>query len=185
VRWNDLFDDLEGSGAAMEQAERRLEIADRTRAEVARVLLLNRLRASEGRHLTVYALGAVRMSGRLDRVGADWLLLACPVEVLVPLGAVARILDLPPEAVSPAGVGVVASRLSLGSALRAIAVDRARVAVALRDGTTLAGTPDRVGADFVDIAQHDDIAPRVSGVTSRTTIPYAAISTITRDPAGW
>jgi len=186
VRWSDLFDDLEGRGEALERAERDAEVADRTRGEVGQVTLLNRLRSNVGRRVSLRLSGGVTVVGTLERVGADWLLLTSPNEVVVPMAAVSSVANLPLEAVSPGGVAVVASRLSFSSALRAIAVDRARVTVMLSDGSTVSGTPDRVGHDFVDIAVHHlDEAPRPAAVTMRTTVAYAAITRVTRESAGW
>lgn len=186
MRWSDLFDDLEGQGESLARAERDAEVADRTRAEVGQLTLLNRLRADVGRRVSLRLTGAVTVVGTLERVGADWLLLTSPNEVVVPMAAVISVANLPLDAVSPDGVARVASRLTLASALRAIAVDRARVTVMLHDGSTVSGTPDRVGSDFVDIAVHHlDEAPRPAAVTMRTTVAYAAITRVTRESAGW
>lgn len=188
MRWNELFDDLEGQAHSAVRVERDTEVADRTRAEVGRLLLLNRLRSNLGREVSLLLTGTGATSGTLERLGADWLLLSGQHDVVVPMHAVAAVANLPWDSVSPAAGGVVASRLSLSSALRAIAVDRARVHVMLTDGTTVAGTPDRVGGDFLDVAVHQgDLAPRPSAVTMRTTVAYAAISKVVRepDPRGW
>ena len=186
MRWSDLFDDLEGQAEALSRAERAAEVADRTRAEVGRLTLLNRLRSNVGRQVALRLIGSGAVSGTLERVGLDWLLLTCPNDVVVPMSAVATVANLPWDSVSPAGVGAVASRLTLSSVLRAIAVDRARIAVVLRDGTTVSGTPDRVGADFIDIAVHqDDEAPRAAAVTMRTTVSYGAIGKVMRESSGW
>lgn len=186
MRWSDLFDDLEGHGAALERAERDAEVADRTRTEVAQLTLLNRLRSNVGRPVSLRLSGAVAVVGTLERMGANWLLLTTPNEVMVPVAAVISVANLPLTTVSPEGVGLVASRLTFASALRAIAVDRARITVMLIDGSTVSGTPDRVGSDFVDIAvHHGDEAPRAAAVTMRTTVAYAAITRITRESGGW
>jgi hypothetical protein len=185
VRWSELFADLGAEAADLERAERDGEVADRTRAELGRVALVNRLRSAIGRDLSLVLAGGP-VSGRLLRVGSDWLLLACPQDTLVPLAAVAVAADLPVSSVSPAAVGAVESRLPLASVLRAIAVDRARVVVTLRDGTAIGGTPDRIGSDFFDVLQHaPDVAPRAADVTGRSTIPYAAISKVVRDAEAW
>jgi hypothetical protein len=155
---------------------------------VGRLTLLNRLRSNLGREVSLVLTGAGPVSGRIERVGVDWALLSGPQDVLVVMAAVASVADLPRESVSPSAVGAVASRLTFASALRAIAVDRSRVTMVLTDGTSVAGTPDRVGADFVDVAVHpDDVAPRATAVTKRTTVAYRAISTVVREPdvSGW
>ncbi|MDX6296176.1 MAG: hypothetical protein QOI51_33, partial [Nocardioidaceae bacterium] len=135
MRWSELFDDLEARADSLARAERETEVADRTRAEIGRLTLLNRLRSGVGRELSLRVLGCGAVIGTLERVGTDWLLLTCPQEIVVPVAAVATVVDLPWESVSPEGVGAVTSRLTLASAMRALAVDRARVVVVLRDGT--------------------------------------------------
>jgi hypothetical protein len=186
MRWRELFDDLEAQWQSLERADRDAEIAERTRGELARVLLMNRLRAHIGGRLTVHTLAGGAVAGELQRVGADWLLVACPQECVVPLAAVAAVTELGPSSVSPDGVGLVAGRLTLASALRALARDRAAVTVVLGDGTVVTGTPDRVGADFVDLAVHArDEVPRPALVRRRATVPHAAIAVVRRQPPEW
>jgi hypothetical protein len=185
MRWNDLFDDLEAQAAAIARAEREGEVADRTRSEVGRLVLLNRLRAAVGTEVAARVLGAGAVTGRLDRVGRDWLLFGSTHEVLVPAEAITAVADLPWDAVGQEAVGVIESRLTLSAALRMIAMDRARITVVLRDGTSLGGTPDRVGSDYVDLAEHDDRGPRTSAVRARLTIPQSAIATVTREISAW
>ena len=86
MRWEDLFDDLEGQAESLERAEREAEVADRTRSEVGQITLMSRLRSNEGRERLPEAHRAgASFSGTLVRLGADWMLLACPGEVVVPL----------------------------------------------------------------------------------------------------
>lgn len=186
MRWEDLFDDLEGQAEAWQRAERDAEVADRTRAEVGQVTLISRLRSNEGRDVSARLANGTTISGTLVRLGVDWMLLACPQEVVVPVSGIATLADLPWEAVSPHGVGHVGSRLSLSSVFRAMAVDRARITVQLNDTTSVSGTPDRVGRDFVDLAvHHEDQAPRAAAVSRRTTVVYSAISAVLRDRSSW
>lgn len=186
MRWSELFDDLEGRADSLVRAERETEVADRTRAEIGRLTMLNRLRSRVGGELSLRVLGCGTVIGRLERMGTDWLLLTCPQEVVVPVAAVTTVVNLPWASVSSEVVGSVASRLTLASAMRALAVDRAKVVVVLRDGTSFSGTPDRVGGDFFDIAVHQvDAAPRAAAVTMRATIAYEAIGKVVREAGGW
>lgn len=183
MRWQELFADLEAQAHSMERAGDDSEIAERIRGEVARVTLVNRLRAQITRPVTVSVWGAGELSGVLERVGADWLLIAAEGEAIVPLSAVMALLDLPPEAVAADGAGVVSGKLRLASVLRAIARDRSPVTVLRRDGKSLTGTPDRVGADFVDLALHDvGETPRHREIRSRATVGFDAIACICRRP---
>lgn len=186
MRWLELFADLEGQAQAWERAELEAEITDRTRAETGQVRLVNRLRHEVGGVVRLTVLGAGQLEGTVDQVGADWLLLGGSVEVVVPLSAVLTVSDLGPASVSPRGVGVVAQRLGLTSALRAIAVDRCPVRVALRDGSTVVGTPHRVGADFIDVAEHGvGEVPRRDVVRGVSTVAFEAIAAVRRLSSGW
>ncbi len=70
--------------------------------------------------------------------------------------------------------------------LRVVARDRSVVLMRLQDGTRYVGTPDRVGADFVDVAIHDgDVAPRAGSVRSRVTVPFSALALVQRNSSGW
>jgi hypothetical protein len=186
MRWQELFADLEAQGDSLRRADDEREIAELTRGGLAQIGILNRLHGNVSTPVTVQVAGVGEIRGRLQRVGADWLLLSSGDEVVVPLPALMGVSDLPPAAVSDEGVGVVASRLRLTSVLRAMARDRSPVRVVLRDGTPVVGTPDRVGADFVDLAVHDvDEPPRVQQVRSRATVSFGWIGCIRRQPSGW
>ncbi len=186
MRWQELFADLEQQAWSLDREDLDAEVADRTRAEVARLTLMGRLRAAMEVEVRLLLVGGHSVGGRIERLGADWLLVASPAERLVPLAAICSIEGLPSGAVSPDAVPAVAERLPLVVALRALAVDRAAVRFELVDGRAVAGTPDRVGADFVDVAVHDvGEAPRRASVRSRTTIRTAAIAVVSRETSGW
>src|SRR5215218_8604932 len=89
VRWDSLFDDLEGRLDAAASAELDAEVRERERAEQARLRVVDRLRGALGREIDVTLVGRHRERGTLRRVGADCLLLdAGEAEVLVALHAV-------------------------------------------------------------------------------------------------
>jgi hypothetical protein len=181
VRWEDLFADLEGQAEALERQEMDAELVERTRAELSQVTLLSRLRAQLAQEVVLTVRGVGPLSGRLTQVGADWLLLSTPEEVVVPVAAIAAVTALPPDSVSSEGVSHIAGRIRMTTALRAIAIDRDAVTVLMRDGQALTGTPDRVGADFVDLAVHElDEAPRRATVRKRVTVSLEAISAVRR-----
>src|SRR5680860_1667781 len=177
MRWQELFADLEARARSLEQVDLELEIADRTRAEVGEIQLANRLRSALGATVRLQVQSVGLMEGRLEQVGRDWLLVTTPDDVVVALAAVGAVLDLSATAVSPAGLSPVTSMLSLTTALRAIAVDRSTVTLRLRDGRSYCGTPDRVGADFLDLSLHDLGEPRrQAGVRGRCTVAFAALA---------
>lgn len=160
MRWDALFDDLEAQLDREARAELEAEVADRVRHERAQVALADRLLAASGRHLGLRLRGQVRLAGSCVDVSPAWVVLRDgPASVLVPLSAVVAVDDLG-TAVAPEP-GAVLRRLGLGHALRALARDRAGVAV-WTDAGVLTGTIDRVGADHLDLAEHPPGEPRRS-----------------------
>jgi hypothetical protein len=84
---------------------------------------------------------------------------------------------LPALAADPDDVSIVESRLGLPYALRGVARDRAPVTMLLREGTSVTGTIDRVGADFVDLAEHAPGEPRrAAAIRGARTLPLAALA---------
>ena len=177
MRWQALFSDLEGQAEAWDRAELDAEVRDRTRRETALVLAVDRLRASTGGPVVLTVAGAGRVTGRLASAGAQWLLLeeAGGREVLVPWAAVLAVGGVGRQVEPPEGA--VGRRLDLRWALRGLARDRAAVQVVLTDGSSLAGTVDRVGADHLDLAEHDPgEARRAGAVTGVRLVPLHALA---------
>jgi hypothetical protein len=169
VRWDELFSDLETDARGLDQREQDLEIAERTRMELARVDLLARLAAAVGLDLELRLDVLGPLGGRLERVTARWLLLgAGAAQWVVALDAVLGVRGLPVRALA-AGRNAVAARLGWGSAWRVLARDRTPVHVVRRDGSTLDGVADRVGEDFVELS----VAMRAAG--QRELVPFAAV----------
>jgi hypothetical protein len=180
MRWDRLFTDLEAQLEAADAAEFAGEVVERTRIEVGALRLVDRLRAALGATVRLTCMGSDQVVGRLHRVGPDWLLLAerPEREAVVPLAAVTSVAGLGPWSSTDSG-GVVAAKLDLRYALRGVARDRAGVALTLCDGTALAGTVDRVGKDFVEIAEHPaGELRRARAVRQVRTVPLHALSVI-------
>jgi hypothetical protein len=180
VRWERLFADLEAQYDAAADAEFSGEVADRSRREIALVPLVDRLRSTDGL-VQVGAAGCEPMEGAVASCGPDWLLLMTDanVETLVPIVAIAWVRGLNPHAESERSV--VAARLDLRYALRGLARDRAEVTVTIRTGERFTGTIDRVGADFVELAEHPLGEPRRAGaVRSTRAVPFTALSCLRR-----
>ncbi len=183
VRWESLFADLDAQMEELEAAELASEVADRTRREIARFRLVDRLRPAFGHPVTVFTFGGGKLAGRVGGVGSDWLLVAedFRVEALVPLDAITGITGLGGLTASPGSEGKVAAKLTLGYALRGIARDRSPVLVALRDGTGVTGTIDRVGADFLEMAEHGPAEiRRTRDIRGIRTVPFAGIAFVRR-----
>jgi hypothetical protein len=183
MRWDELFDDLEAQFDEAATADLAAEVTDRSRREVSVLRLVDRLRPVIGRPLTVRLVGAGVIEGDLTAVGPDWLLLAEAGgrEALVPAPAVLWIGGLAAQTATPHGEGQVVARLDLAYALRGIVRDRSGVALTLIDGSTAAGTLDRVGADFVELAEHPPGEPRrPDAVRAVRAYPLASLAVVRR-----
>lgn len=185
MRWERLFADLETELAAAGAAERDVEVAERTRAEVAKLRLVDRLRAAGEASLTVELAGAGSWSGRVADTGPDWVLLRGDPrgDALVALDAVQTVSGLPPRSAVPGSEGRVAERFRIGAVLRGVARDRAGVRVWVRDGGSHTGTVDRVGADYLELAEHDpDVARRATAIRGVRLVPFAALGAVVTPP---
>ena len=181
MRWERLFADLEIELAAAEAAERDAEVSERTRGEVAKLRLVDRLRVVEDETLSVDLCGAGTWSGRVVDAGPDWVVLGGDPrgDVVAALGAVCAITGLTRRSAIPGDEGEVAERFRLGAVLRGVARDRSTVRVLTRDGAAYPGTIDRVGADFLELAEHDIDRPRRHrDVRWMRVVPFAALAAV-------
>ena len=151
----DLFaylDDLEGQAAALYDAERAPELADRSRAEYQQVTLASRLMASVDHEVTLDLVGVGAVAGQLTRVATGWCLLRGPgqdwVIRLDAIGAVHGGSDrAQPELAWPP-----VARLGVAAALRRLADGAEPCSLHLVEGRRYDGVLVRVGADFVEVA---------------------------------
>jgi hypothetical protein len=180
MRWDQLFEDLESQLEQLSLAERDAEIADRTRAELARVSMLDRLRASVGRAVICSLTDGGVVRGRLNRVGADFVLLSqARGETVVPLTAMVLLEGLGESAVSADVAGRVVSRLGLRAVLRSLARDRSAVRLCVGAERALVGTVQRVGSDFLQLAVHEaEESPRPDVVRATPVIPLARLISV-------
>lgn len=170
TRLFDLFDDLEQQAEGLSLTSRDAEVADLGRAEYAAVDLVSRLHASLGRTISLdTASGHFR--GRLARVGAGWGLVVTETgETVFSLLAVRRFRGLDARS-HPEQVRSVVTKVGLGSVLRAIAEEGVPAAVDDVGGAVRRGRITRVGADFLEIDDHEG----GGGV-----IPFTAVVTVRR-----
>jgi hypothetical protein len=174
VRWERLFADLEAEAAALDRLALEADVADRIRAEWSALSVGDRLGAHGGRTITCHLCDGQAVTGTVSEIGSDWVLLdgGQGRGVLLPLHAVDAVDGLGPAGLPPS----VRSPVALTVALRALARDRAPVALALRGGRTLTGTVNRVGADHLDLSLHPAGEPWSSrGSATVRTVSLAAV----------
>jgi hypothetical protein len=187
VRWERLFADLDARFDELADAEVMGQLPDQQRSAVAALTMVQRCAGAIGAELRVRVRSGRMHSGELRTVGTDWILLGPPGvgEVLIALAAVTAIDGL--RAATGAPLGAVASRFDLRLALRGIARDRSPVVIGVSGaaegqagaGTDLSGTIDRVGADFMEVAQHAVWEPRrAEAVRSVLLVPLAAVDSV-------
>lgn len=177
MRWDRLFADLELQLAAQERLELDAEVADRTRAERARVTMSERLVGAVDSRLAVRLAGGAVSGGVLVDTGDGWLLLEdAGRSVLVATAAIVAVHGLP---LRPRD-DTRARRFGLGYALRVISRDRRPVVLVDTAGGSAHGTIDVVGADALDLAEHPLDAPRrPENVRATRTVPFAALAAVT------
>lgn len=181
MRWDALFNDMESQFAESERLSLDAEINERTRAEMVDVGLADRLRGALGCRLAVHLACGDVVRGALSHAGADALVLDEERhQVLVPYAAAVRYVGL--GRFSVAEPSAVRRALGLAHALRALARDRAELAVTLAHGAgavRLAGVIDRVGKDYLDLATFTPGEVRRSNQVSQVSvIPLAALAAV-------
>jgi len=195
MRWDNLFDDLEGQLEQELSAEELDVRAEEERLRLARLTIRDRILAVDdaqprGSHYSVrvfLADGSV-ISVRPVTVGRDWF--SADVvddstrtsQCIIPIAAIASI-ALTREQLTSSLAGDEAdarraplpARLSLAFVLRDLC--RRRATVELRTPTgVLRGTIDRVGRDHLDLAIHEAGEPRRDASVSQSRIvPLAQV----------
>lgn len=158
--WEDdlfaLFDDLEDRAAALYDAERVPELADRSRSEYRQVSLASRLMASVGSDVTIDVTGVGAVAGRLERVADGWCLVSGAAQDWIVVLAAAASLDGATDRSVPEVAWSPVARLGLGSALRRLAESGQRCVLHLCDGSARDGVLRRVGADFAELLTGND-----------------------------
>lgn len=149
MRFDRIFEDIEGRFDHEEREELRAIAEDLTRAERAQVTLADRIRAAAGRPVVLHLGAGLRVRGEVEEVGPDWVLLRREAadRALVPLSAVAMAEGLGSRA-RPDEQG--SARLQLAGMLRHAARDRDLVRLETEVGTVV-GRLAAVGADALEL----------------------------------
>jgi hypothetical protein len=185
MRWQQLFADLTAQFDEAEAAAELAESASRARAEGGAVLLADRFAGSVGAEVRLRCRGAGPVLGLLVDVGPDWLLVIDErgAESVVGVRAVTSAAGLGRHTARDEDDDRPRVRFDLRLLLRAMARDRSAVALTTDDGVRLTGTIDRVGADFVELAEHPVGEPRrASSVRAVHTVALDAVALVTRGP---
>ncbi|MGP5077471.1 hypothetical protein ACTXKZ_05355 [Brachybacterium alimentarium] len=151
MRFERIFDDLEGRFEHQEREEMRAVAEDLARAERAQLSLADRLRGAGRSVLTLHVGTDLRLEGLVEEVGEAWVALRDPENsqrAVIPMPAVSLVQGLPARA-RPAEESLL-SPLGLGSVLRAIARDRSIVRLETAAGRIM-GRIAAVGADSLDV----------------------------------
>lgn len=195
MRWDRLFENLEGQLASEWEAERAALDAESERLRISRLDLRGRLRtlcAAEAPALLSLT-GLARLPVRLVALGADWIAAADrPAEGsrsaksirIIPLHALTGIgVDhgMLLASVEDRGdpTAELRERMTLGFVLRDLARRRTPVRIRTGDGEELHGTIDRAGADHLDIALHEAGQARLAGsVSGFRIVPFDAVAAV-------
>jgi hypothetical protein len=163
------FEDLEQQAEGLHLQERAAEAAALAAAEYAAITLVDRIRACVGHEIVLTVRGGAVVRGRLERVGADWVVLADERwSWLVPLGPVVALAGLS-DRTAP-GPSRAVERLSLRSALRQLAEGREECVLHLLDTVAVRAVLGRVGQDFVEITP--------AGGVDRQVVPLGALVSV-------
>jgi hypothetical protein len=146
-----MFEDLESRMDHLESEERRAVTEELTRAERAQVLVVDRLRGAVGQDVRALMRDGGSVEGEILEVGADWVRLRSRADARstwLVLRAVVLLEDLPTRVREPGRTRLRPP--GLGTALRALARDRALVHVRTEAGE-LRGRIAGVGQDALDL----------------------------------
>jgi hypothetical protein len=164
VRWDRLFADLEGQAADLELEERDALVGELRDGEWAATSWRDLL----GGHVALQVAGLGRVEGEARLVNEQVVhLVSARTEHVVAVAAVLEVIA--GERRAPASTAVT-SRLGWGHLLRAARADGDRTVLTRTDGSSVDGTVDVVGRDFVAVA---------TGAGRTRTVPFAVLAALT------
>jgi len=200
VRWQNLFDDLEGQLESELGAEEVDLLAEEERLRLGRLSLRDRIRAIQAAgdgSLGVTTRGGERFTLAVAALGRDWFAGELDAGILrsaiVPLASVvaldpslaptpaqlaALLEELEVRSGTPEPPTALSARLGLAFVLRDLCRRRAAVELVI-GGERLLGTIDRVARDHLDIAEHAAGEPRRTVAVARIRIiAFSAIDVV-------
>ena len=180
-----VFDELEAEFEAGLRQEAEQETVAAVRAELGSTVLWEQLARRLDSDMVAIAGGRV-LRGSAVASYPEFLVLRADdgAEHLIRYGpAVSIVLPAEPPPLRPTP-GPAVRRYQLALALRELARRRDPVRVDLGDGTSVDGTIEAVGSDYLEIAEHDPgEARRRAAVRARRFVGFAAIVAVTLPPA--
>lgn len=192
MRWDNLFDDLEGQLEQELGAEETDLRAEEERLRLGRLTLRDRLLAlSVGENpgpVRVTLADGSTLELRPRTFGRDWISgdvvdqSARRAQFILPLGAIAGLLltrvqvsDSLEDSATPENERGLSRRLGLAFVLRDLCRRRQAVELVLDEGV-ITGTIDRVGRDHLDLAVHEaGTVRRESLVSHYRVVPFARV----------
>ena len=184
MRWERLFDDLEGEIEAERRRALDGEVAERSRYEFGLLTLSDRLSGVVGGSVRALMLGGASAEGAIRAVGRDWLLLSegpVPCETLVAIPQIVSVTGVERRSAPETGdeTDGLSEHLLLRHLIRGLGRDRSPVAVHTTDASTHCGTFDRVGRDHAELAIHPiDMARRPGSVLEMRIVLLASIAVV-------
>lgn len=177
ARFDALLEGILAEAEAADVAALDADFADVERTGRAESRLLDRLRAQSRVALEVSGAGLV--AGDVAAVGRDVVVLAADDgDWAIALWGITAVVDAGPGARGP---GSPSERLGLAAVARAWSRQRCAVRIVRVGAVPLDGTIDAVGADYLDLAEHDPGEPRhATAVRRQATIPLGGIAAIRR-----
>jgi hypothetical protein len=198
MRWDNLFDDLEGQLEHELSAEELDVRAEEERLRLGRLTIRDRLIAIDEAQargaaysIRVFLTDDTVIAVRPVTFGRDWFSAdvvddsSRSAQCIIPIAAIASLALTrqqlaaslaaePPQS----GRATLPARLSLGFVLRDLCRRRAAVELRTLSGV-LRGTIDRVGRDHLDLAEHEPGQPRrESAVSQSRLVPLAQVTLV-------
>jgi hypothetical protein len=196
MRWDNLFDDLEGQLEHEADAEQGELLAEQERLRLGRLALRDRIASIAGQQSTsaadairVQLLDGSAIAVRPTTFGKDWLAADLVAEqsslaqqCILPLGAIAGLALTPRQIreslepqVDARPTGRLVDRIGLAFVLRDLCRRRKNLELQTMLGR-VHGTIDRVGRDHLDLAVHEPGSSRhESNVTDYRVVPVQRI----------
>lgn len=177
ARFDELLAGIEAEVEAADVASLDADIAEVERAARSEARLIDRLRAQD--HAGIELADGSMLAGIVVAVGRDVVVVSCDDgDWVIPAWGITAVIN-PREGTQAARFA--SERLGLASVLRAWARQRNVVRVVRIGAAPLDGTIDAVGADHLDLAEHDPGEPRTSAAVRRqAVIPFGAIAGVRR-----